>query len=88
VLAEAGFARIEVEPISPTILLGGGGSLDESTGFLLGSGIGRGLLGGLEPDARAAAVDAVRASLTERYEPGVGVRVGTGGWLVTAYEPT
>ena len=84
VLDAAGFTQVEVEPISPTILLGGGGTLDESTEFLLGSGIGRGLLGGLEPDARAAAVDAVRASLTERYEPGVGVRVGTAGWLVTA----
>ena len=83
-LAAAGFTHVEVEAISPTILLGGGGSLDESIDFLLGAGIARGLLGLTEPDARAAAGDEVRASLEERYESGVGVRLGTGGWLVSA----
>jgi SAM-dependent methyltransferase len=83
-LAAAGFTQIEVEPISPTILLGGGGTLDESLDFLLGTGIARGLLGLAEPEARAAAIEAVRGSLAERYEPGVGVRLGTGAWLVSA----
>jgi ubiquinone/menaquinone biosynthesis C-methylase UbiE len=83
-LDTAGFTGVEIEPISPSILVGGGGSLDESTDFLLGTGIARGLLGRLEDDERAAATDAIRVALAERYEPGVGVRLGTGAWLVSA----
>jgi SAM-dependent methyltransferase len=83
-LDAAGFTQIEVEPISPTILLGGGGTLDESADFLLGTGIARGLLGRAEPDARAAAIAAVRVSLAERYEQGVGIRLGAAAWLVSA----
>lgn len=83
-LHAAGFTHIEIGPISPTILLGGGGTLDESIEFLVGSGIARGLLGQLEPDARATAIESVRAALADRYESGVGVRLGTGVWLVSA----
>jgi len=83
-LDAAGFTQIEIEPSSPSILLGGGGTLDESIDFLLGTGIARGLLGQVEPDARAAAIEAVRLSLAARYESGVGVRLGTGAWLVSA----
>ena len=83
-LDAAGFAKIEIAPISPDILLGGGGTLDASVDFLLGTGIARGLLGQVEPDARAAAAEAVRASLAKRYEPGAGVRLGAGAWLVSA----
>ena len=84
VLEAAGYTHIEVEAISPTVLLGGGGTLDESIDFLLGTGIARGLLGLTETDARAPAIEAIRASLAERYEPGVGVELGTGAWLVSA----
>ena len=83
-LDAAGFTQTEIEPISPTIILGGGGTLDESIDFLLGTGIARGLLGRAEPDARAEAIEAVRGSLAERYVSGLGVRLGTGGWLVSA----
>ena len=47
-------------------------------------GIVRGLLGRLEPAARADVIEAIRAALSERYEPGVGVPLGTGAWLVSA----
>lgn len=83
-LDAAGFAQIEIEPISPTILLGGVGTLEESIEFLLATGVVRGLLGRLEPEARAAAIGSVRSTLAERHEPGVGTRLGTGGWLVSA----
>jgi len=83
-LDAAGFTQIEIEPISPTILLGGGATLDDSIDFLLGMGIVRGLLGRLDSDARAEAIESVRGTLAERYEPGVGVRLGTGAWLVSA----
>ncbi len=84
-LDAAGFGGIEIEPLSPSILIGGGGPADESVDFLLGMGMVRGLLGRLEPHARAEAIEAVRASLAERHEPGVGVRLGSGGWLVSAH---
>lgn len=83
-LERAGFTQVACEPISPTILLGGGGTLDESVDFLLGMGMTRGLLGRIAPASRATVVDAIRASLAARYEPGVGVRLGAGAWLVSA----
>ncbi|MGZ6994121.1 MAG: class I SAM-dependent methyltransferase [Acidimicrobiia bacterium] len=83
-LVAAGLTQIEIESIAPSILLGGGGTLDESMEFLLGMGIARGLLSRLEPAARAAAIEAISVSLAERYEPGAGVRLGTGAWLVSA----
>ncbi len=84
-LDAAGFTNVEISPLSPRILIAGGGSLDESADFMLGMGIVRGLVGRIEdPTARASAIDAIRMSLSERYEPGVGVRVGAAGWLVTA----
>ena len=84
VLTGAGFADIEFEPVSPVITLGGGGTLDETLEFLLGTGIARALLDGAQPDARQRAISAVRVALAEIYEPGRGVALGTGAWLVSA----
>ncbi len=81
-LTEVGFTQIVVEPVSTTILLAGGGTLDESIDFLFGMGMIRGLLGRLEGDVHDAAVDEIRATLAEHYEPGIGVRLGAAGWLV------
>lgn len=83
-LDQVGFTRVEVEAISPTVLIGGGGTLDESVEFLLGMGIARGLLSQVGPEAHALVVETIRGSLAERYEPGVGVRLGTAAWLVSA----
>lgn len=83
-LETAGFAGVAFEPLAPTILIGGGGTIEQSMDFLLGMGMTRGLLGLAGADAHDEVIDAVRSSLTERYEPGVGVRLGAGAWLVTA----
>jgi SAM-dependent methyltransferase len=83
-LTEVGFTQLAVEPVSTEILLAGGESLDESVDFLLGMGMVRGLLGRLDDDKRQAALDEIRATLAEHYEPGVGVRLGAAGWLVSA----
>ena len=80
----AGFADVEVESVSPEITLGGGGTLHETLGFLLGTGIARALLDGAQPDAKQRAIDSVSAALAEIYEPGRGVALGTGAWLVSA----
>lgn len=83
-LEAARFTEVEFDSLKPTILIGGGGTLDQSMDFLLGMGMVRGLVGIAGANARDEVVDAVRSSLAERYEPGVGVRLGASGWMVTA----
>lgn len=83
-LEAAGFRQVEVEPIVTTVLLAGGGTVDESLEFLLGMGMVRGLLGRLADDEREQAVQEVRSALAERYQPDVGVTLGAAGWLVSA----
>ena len=80
-----GFTEVVVEPLPVTVLLAGGGTLDESIDFLLGMGMVRGLLGRLDDDQRDAAVDEIRATLAERHESGVGVRLGAAAWMVSAH---
>lgn len=82
-LGEAGFDQVDVAAFETRMLLAGGGTLDETTEFLLGTGIARRMFVGAAPDARARAIDAVRAALAEHYE-GDGVRLGAATWLVTA----
>ncbi len=84
-LTGVGFTKVSVEPVSTTILLAGGESLNESVDFLLGMGMVRGLLGRLEDDQLEAALDEIRATLAEHYEAEVGVRLGAAGWLVSAH---
>jgi ubiquinone/menaquinone biosynthesis C-methylase UbiE len=83
-LHSAGFEEVECDPFTPTVLVGGGGTLDESIDFLLGMGMARGLLGLAGPDAHDAVIDTVRRELAERYEANVGLRLGAAAWLVSA----
>jgi ubiquinone/menaquinone biosynthesis C-methylase UbiE len=83
-LESAGFTRVTFESLRPTILIGGGGTVDQSMDFLLGMGMARGLVGLAGADADGEVVEAVRLSLAKRYEPGVGVEFGAGAWMVTA----
>ncbi len=84
-LEAAGFTGVAFESLAPTILIGGGGTVDQAMEFLLGMGMARGLVGLAGTDAHDEVVEAVRLSLTERYEPGVGVQLGAGAWVVTAH---
>jgi ubiquinone/menaquinone biosynthesis C-methylase UbiE len=83
-LGQAGFTQVGFEALAPMILIGGGGTVDESMDFLLGMGMVRGLVGLAETDAYEEVVEAVRLSLIEHYQPGVGVRLGASAWMVTA----
>jgi len=83
-LEAAGFTEVDVDPITTTVLLAGGDTVEESLDFLLGMGMVRGLLGRLDGDAREQAVEEIRAALADRYEPDVGVTLGAAGWLVSA----
>jgi ubiquinone/menaquinone biosynthesis C-methylase UbiE len=83
-LEAAGFTEVMFESLTPTILIGGGGTVDQSMEFLLGMGMARGLVGLAGTDAHDEVVEAVRLSLAERYEPSVGVQFGAAAWMVTA----
>lgn len=83
-LRAAGFEEAEYESCTPTVLLGGGGTLHESIDFLFGMGMPRGLLGLVDPSARAEVIRTVSAELSDRYEEGIGVRLGAAAWLVAA----
>jgi SAM-dependent methyltransferase len=83
-LDDAGYRDIVVDAITPSLLLGGGGSVEEAADFLSGMGIVRGLLSHVADEDRDEAMAAVRAELERRYEPGVGVRLDAGVWLVSA----
>jgi hypothetical protein len=83
-LGAAGFDHVECDSYTPAIVLGGGGSLDDSVDFLLGMGMPRGLLGLVDPSARDDVLRTVHAELVDRYEAGVGIRLGAAAWVVTA----
>lgn len=83
-LTTAGFTEVAFESLAPTLVVGGGGPLDESIDFLLGNGMVRGLVGLAGTDAHDTVVEAVRLSLADHYEAGIGLRLGAGAWLVTA----
>jgi hypothetical protein len=83
-LETAGFDQVECESYTPMMLLGGGGNLDDSVDFLLGGGMPRGLLGFVDPSDRDDVLRTVRDDLADRYEEGVGVRLGAAAWVVTA----
>jgi SAM-dependent methyltransferase len=83
-LEGAGFTEVAFDSLTPTLLIGGGGTVDQSMEFLFGMGMARGLVGLAGADAYDKVVVAVRLSLIERYEPGVGVRFRAGAWMVTA----
>jgi SAM-dependent methyltransferase len=83
-LRAAGFERVACDPFTPTIVVGGGGDLDASIDFLLDNPMPRGLLGRVDPSEHDEVLGAVRAALVERYEDGVGIRLGAATWMVTA----
>ncbi len=83
-LAAAGFDQVQCDSYTPSIVLGGGGPLDDSIDFLLGNGMPRGLLGFVDSSARDDALRTVRAELADRYEDGVGIRLAAAAWVVTA----
>jgi SAM-dependent methyltransferase len=83
-LGAAGFDKVECDSYTPTIVLGGGGGLEDSVDFLLSGGMPRGLLALVDPSARDDVLRTVHAALADRFQDGVGIRVGTSVWMVTA----
>lgn len=87
VLEAAGWTDVEVEPHRLAVLIAGGGSLDETTEFLLATGAGRALLAGApSEDAADRAVAAIRASLQD-HQAARGVELEGTALAVTAARP-
>ena len=78
------YEQVECESYTPSIVLGGGGSLDDTVDFLFAMGMPRGLLGFVDDTSRDDVLRTVRNELIDRYEEGVGVRLGAAAWVVTA----
>jgi SAM-dependent methyltransferase len=83
VLVEAGWHHIDIEPMRTSLLVGGGGGLDETVEFLRSGSMGRTLLGGVDAETSARAVLAVRDTLARHHSDG-GVRLEAAIWRVVA----
>jgi ubiquinone/menaquinone biosynthesis C-methylase UbiE len=84
-LAHAGFAAVDVRPVSVTHTIG----LDpaEAAAYLAESGPGRAVLETVAEADRSAALDAVRAVLADHLTPN-GVQLGAAVWITTARCPS
>ncbi|MEV0354941.1 class I SAM-dependent methyltransferase [Nocardia sp. NPDC050697] len=78
-LARTGFAEIDCTDLRESTVYGR--TVDQAHAFL--SGLLGWMLTGQEPDRRAAALDALRATLAA-HETDDGIRFGSAAWLVTA----
>jgi SAM-dependent methyltransferase len=83
VLDRSGWQQIEIESVRTPMLLGGGGSLDDTIEFLRTGSIGRTLLKNADTASADRAVEAVRDALAPRVDSD-GVSLGTAVWLVKA----
>jgi SAM-dependent methyltransferase len=83
VLTDAGFTDIALDGVDDQLVIGGGGGIDEAVDFISHSGIARRTFGDASPEARTAALAAMREALAP-YATADGVRLGAGAWLVTA----
>jgi SAM-dependent methyltransferase len=83
ILAGAGWTDIQITPQQVMLLVGGGGSVDDTTGFLRTATIGRTMLEGADEATTERALTAVRAELA-RHADAEGVHLGAGVWLVQA----
>jgi SAM-dependent methyltransferase len=83
VLTDACWHDITVTSKHTPMLIGGGGTVDDTVEFLRTGSIGRTLLAGAEPEVAERALRAVRAALEERANDR-GVELDAAVWLVQA----
>ena len=86
ILTAAGWRDIEITSEHRSILVGGGGSVDDAVRFLRTGSMGRMMLTGADADTADRAVASVRAALAP-YADAEGVHLDAGVWLVQAVAP-
>ena len=86
VLAAAGWRDIEITSEHVSILVGGGGSVEDTVEFLRTGSMGRMMLAGADADTVERAVASVRAALAPHADA-EGVHLGAAVWLVRAMAP-
>jgi SAM-dependent methyltransferase len=86
ILATAGWQDIEITGEHASILVGGGGSVDDAVEFLRTGSIGRTMLAGADARTADRAIASVRAALTP-YADAKGVHLDAAVWLVQATAP-
>ena len=83
ILAAAGWRDIEISAEHASILVGGGGSVEDAVEFMRTGSMGRMMLAGADAGTFERALASVRAALAP-YGDADGVRMGAGVWLVLA----
>ena len=83
VLVAAGWRDIEITSEHVSILVGGGGRVEDTVEFLRTGSMGRMMLAGADAGTFERALASVRAALAP-YADADGVRLGAGVWLVRA----
>jgi hypothetical protein len=86
ILATAGWRDIDITSEHASILVGGGGSLEDAVEFLRTATMGRTMLAGADAATVDRAVASVHAALAP-YANDVGVHMGAAVWLVQAVAP-
>jgi SAM-dependent methyltransferase len=81
ILTAAGYNDIGVAEVSEPMYLGT--DTDDAFAFVSGLGLTRGLLGGLDDDKKTAALEELRARLSNAATSS-GVLLGASAWLITA----
>jgi SAM-dependent methyltransferase len=82
-LTRADFRDVGIQPLADSIVLGGGGTVEDALDFFRHTGMGRALFADAAPVDVARAIDAVRDALAP-YQTPEGVRLGAAAWLVHA----
>ncbi|HEY6295920.1 MAG TPA: methyltransferase domain-containing protein [Streptosporangiaceae bacterium] len=83
ILTAAGWRDIEIAAEQASILVGGGGSIEDAVEFMRTGSMGRQMLAGADAGTSDRAIASVRAALAPYADAG-GVRLGAGVWLVQA----
>ena len=86
ILAAAGWRDIDIASEHASILVGGGGSVDDTVEFLRTATQGRTMLAGADAATAARALASLRAALTP-FADADGVHLGAAVWLVQAVAP-
>jgi len=83
ILAAAGWRDIEITAEHASVLVGGGGSVEDAVEFMRTGSMARMMLAGADAGTFDRAVASVRAAVAP-YADADGVRLGAGVWLVQA----